>query len=262
MKRLIVCADDYALSPGVSAAIRELASAGRLNATSVMTPGPDLAAEAARLSALRLDGFQIGLHVTLTSGLTPLTAPGLPRYFELGPLMLRCFLRAADAQRLAAEIEAQFVAFQDAFGRAPDFIDGHQHVHLLPVIRPLVLDAARRHAPRAWLRQCRGAGEGLKGRVISALSGGLVADARALGFATNPGFSGAYEFDRAGAFADLFPRFLTGLPDGGLVMVHPGHVDEALKRVDPVHAPRAVEYAYLAGPAFPAALAAAGFSLS
>lgn len=261
MKRLIVCADDYALSPGVSAAIRELAAAGRLNATSVMTPGAELAAEAARLSALDLPGFQVGLHITLTSGLVPLTAPALPQFFSLGPLMLRCFLHAVDAGRLGAEIEAQFAAFQTAFGRSPDFIDGHQHVHLLPVIRGLVLDAARRHAPGAWLRQCRGAGEGVKGQVISALSAGLATDARAAGFATNPAFSGAYDFDR-GSFAEVFPRFLTGLPDGGLVMVHPGHVDDTLKRVDPVHGPREAEYAYLAGPTFPAALAAAGFSLS
>ncbi|MGL4288919.1 MAG: ChbG/HpnK family deacetylase [Phreatobacter sp.] len=261
MKRLILCADDYGLSPGVSLAIRELAVARRLNATSVMTAGPAVREEAAGLLALAVPGFQVGLHVTLTGGLTPLTAPRLPQFFGLTGLMLRCFAGAIDRAMLAAEIEAQFVTFAEAFGRAPDFIDGHQHVHLLPVVRGLVLDAARRHAPGAWLRQCHGAGEGLKGRIISGLSGGLVADARAAGFATNPGFSGAYEFGRAASFAEIFPRFLAGLPDGGLVMVHPGHVDDALKRVDPVHQPRAAELAFLAGDGFPKALAAAGFAL-
>ena len=62
-------------------------------------------------------------------------------------------------------------------------------------------------------------------------------------------------------FPDLFPRFLDRLPDGSLVMVHPGHVDEALTHVDPVHGPRAIEYAYLAGDRFPRDLAAAGFTL-
>jgi predicted glycoside hydrolase/deacetylase ChbG (UPF0249 family) len=45
-------------------------------------------------------------------------------------------------------------------------------------------------------------------------------------------------------------------------MVHPGEVDDALKRVDPVHGPRERERDYLAGAAFPAALAAAGFRLA
>jgi chitin disaccharide deacetylase len=262
MKRLVLCADDYALSPGVSRAIRELAGARRLNATSVMTCGPALAAEAARLKAVAWPGFQVGLHVTLTGGLKPLTAPRLTRFFSLAGLMLACFSRRVDRAALEAEIEAQFTAFLGAFGRPPDFVDGHQHVHLLPVVRDIVLSAAARHAPGAWLRQCRGAGRGLKGRIISALSAGLVADAARAGFATNPAFSGAYEFSGAVDFAEIFPGFLADRPDGALVMVHPGHVDADLRRVDPVHEPREAEFAYLAGERLPAALAAAGFSLT
>ncbi|MBL8569237.1 MAG: ChbG/HpnK family deacetylase [Phreatobacter sp.] len=265
MKRLILCADDYALAPGVSRAIRELVAAGRLNATSVMTPGPDLAAEAEALLAAAPPGFQIGLHVTLTGGLTPLAAPDLPAFWpSIAPLMAAAFLRRLDRAAVAAEIGAQFGAFRSALGRAPDFVDGHQHAHLLPGIRDLVLDAAKRHAPYAWVRQCRGphgAGQGLKGRIIAGLSGGLARAAAARGIATNPAFSGAYDFARAGTFPAIFRGFLPALPDGSLVMVHPGHVDAALKRVDPVHEPRERELAYLAGDAFPQDLAAAGFSL-
>jgi hypothetical protein len=265
MKRLILCADDYALAPGVSRAIRELGAQGRLNATSVMCSGPDLGREAAALVQAVPPGFQIGLHVTLTGGLGPLTRPDLPHYFGLGGLMARCFARRIKASVIEAEIEAQFEAFHDAFGRAPDFVDGHQHVHLLPVIRPIVVAACRVHAPKAWLRQCAGvggAGLGPKGQILATLSSGLKHDARTGGFATNPAFSGAYDFRKAQTFADLFPRFLDGLPDGGLVMVHPGYVDETLLHVDPVHAPRAIEYAYLAGDQFPRDLASACFVLA
>ena len=41
-----------------------------------------------------------------------------------------------------------------AFGRPPDFIDGHQHVHLFPQVRDAVLKVAAEAAPDAWLRQC------------------------------------------------------------------------------------------------------------
>jgi hypothetical protein len=265
VKHLILCADDYGLAPGVSRAIRELAAAGRLNATSVMTAGPDLAAEAEALLAVAPPGFQIGLHVTLTGGLRPLTAPRLPRFWpSIAPLMAAAFLRRLDRDVVAAEIEAQFAAFGAAFGRPPAFVDGHQHAHLLPGIRDIVLDATKRHAPYAWVRQCRGphgAGQGIKGRVIAALSGGLARAAAARGVATNPAFSGAYDFAQAERFPAIFRGFLPALPDGSLVMVHPGHVDEALKQVDPVHAPREHELGYLAGEAFPQDLAAAGFSL-
>jgi predicted glycoside hydrolase/deacetylase ChbG (UPF0249 family) len=266
MKRLILCADDYALAPGVSRAIRELAAAGRLNATSVMTAGDDLGAEAAALLAAAPAGFRIGLHVTLTGGLTPLTAPRLPRFWaDIAPLLAAAFLRRLDRGTLAAEIEAQFAAFAAAFGRTPDFVDGHQHAHLLPGIRDLVLDALQRQAPGAWLRQCRGprgAGRGMKGRVIAALSGGLARQAARRGIPTNPAFSGAYDFRDADAFPAIFRDFLESLPDGGLVMVHPGHVDAVLRAIDPVHEPRERERAYLAGEAFPRDLATAGFRLS
>ncbi len=265
MKRLILCADDYALAPGVSRAIRELASAGRLNATSVMTPGPDLAAEAARLLAVAPPGFRIGLHVTLTGGLTPLTAPRLAMAEGIGSLLMRSHLRRLDRSAVAAEVEAQMRAFIAAFGAPPAFVDGHQHAHLLPGIRDSGGAAAERHAPGAWIRQCNGpggAGSGLKGRVIAGLSRGLRRLLARHGVATNPAFSGAYDFRRAADFAAIFPTFLSRLPEGALVMVHPGHVDEALKRADPVHEPREHEYAYLAGEAFPRDLAAAGFTLA
>lgn len=268
VKRLVLCADDYGLSPGVNRAIRDLAALGRLNAASVMAPGRSLASEAAALLAVAAPSFQIGLHLTLTGGLTPLTAPRLRRFGGLGGLMLRAFAARLvppllGHARIEAEIEAQFLAFREAFGRAPDFVDGHQHVHLLPGIRQMVLAATRRHAPGAWLRQCsgpRGAGHGVKAWLIAVLSAGLAREAAGAGIPVNPAFSGAYAFGRR-RLAEVFPGFLEGQPDGLVVMVHPGHVDHALRSVDGLHEPREDEFLYLRGEAFPAAVTAAGFVL-
>ena len=41
---------------------------------------------------------------------------------------------------MTREVRAQFEAFADAFGRPPDFVDGHQHVHLFPQVREAVLE--------------------------------------------------------------------------------------------------------------------------
>ena len=51
----------------------------------------------------------------------------------------------------------------------------------------------------------------------------------AAGLATNPAFAGAYDFTAKAEFAATFPRFLAGLPDGGLIMCHPGFVDAELE---------------------------------
>ena len=52
-RRIWLCADDYGISPGVNAAIRDLVARGRLNATSVMVVAPSFTrAEAVALAAL------------------------------------------------------------------------------------------------------------------------------------------------------------------------------------------------------------------
>ena len=55
---------------------------------------------------------------------------------------------------------------------------------------------------------------------------------------------------------------LEGLPAGGLVMCHPGHVDAELKRLDPLTTIREREYAYFCSDAFVEALEAHGLTLN
>jgi len=50
-------------------------------------------------------------------------------------------------------------------------------------------------------------------------------------------------------------QFLQNLPEGGLVMCHPGFVDETLRSLDSLTTQREKEHAYLAGDDFPALLA-------
>lgn len=253
-----VCADDYALAPGVSQAIRTLAGAGRLSGTSVMTLFPGLEDEAGRLlEATQGRRFSIGLHVTFTGGFAPLAASpfGEANLPPLGQLMAGAFSGRLRAQAVAAEVEAQFAAFLAAFGRPPQHVDGHQHVHLLPGIRAIILDAAQRHAPGARVRDCTQApgariGFDAKGRFISLLARGLARDAAARGLTVNNGFAGAYDLGDASSFATLFERFVGGLGEDGLVMVHPGHVDEVLAARDPVLGAREAEFAFLSGAGF------------
>ena len=177
-------------------------------------------------------------------------------------------LRRSIAPALAREVEAQISAFAEAFGRPPDFIDGHQHVHLFPQVRDAVLDGARRLAPGAWVRQCVSAIplharlNDPKGLLVDVLSRAVRRRASRLGIKTNAAFAGTYTYRPDADFARLFPGFLAGLPEGGLVMCHPGRVDDELKRLDPLTTVREHEYAYLASAAFPAALEAYGLTLN
>ena len=64
-------------------------------------------------------------------------------------------LRRLDPEIIRAEVIMQIAAFRDLFGRAPDFVDGHQHVQLYPQVRDGLLAAVKEKAPEAWVRQAR-----------------------------------------------------------------------------------------------------------
>jgi chitin disaccharide deacetylase len=274
-KRIWLCADDYGISPSVDAAIRDLVVRGRINATSVMVLAPSLhRMEANALAALNKveRHVAIGLHVTLTAPYRPLSEGFKPTrdgaFLPLAPLLMRASLRSLDTQAFAAEVASQVRAFKNLFDRPPDFIDGHQHVHLFPQIRDAVLEVAKREAPSAWVRQC-GRPSALayhpgdrKGLLLDILSRGFRQRAAALGVRTNPAFVGTYAFTDAADFAATFPRFLEPLPDGGVVMCHPGFVDAELQRLDPLTTLREQEYAFFVDEAFPALLARHGVALA
>lgn len=141
---LLLCADDYGLAQGIDEAIAALVQAGRLAAFSCISNGPAWAGDAARVPALRRQA-QAGLHLNLSEGvpLSPALAAHWPRLPALPRLIADAHLGRLPLAALAEELAAQWQAFVDAAGAAPDFLDGHQHVHHLPGIRGLVLDWAR-----------------------------------------------------------------------------------------------------------------------
>ena len=63
-------------------------------------------------------------------------------------------LRLLDREPLRGRDREPARRLRHAFGRAPDFVDGHQHVHLFPQVRDALLDVVKDDAPHAWVRQC------------------------------------------------------------------------------------------------------------
>jgi predicted glycoside hydrolase/deacetylase ChbG (UPF0249 family) len=275
---VVLCADDYGLSPGVSRGILDLARAGRISATGSMTNIPAFRAAAAPLRELR-GTVGLGLHLTLTAGAPLGSLPRLAPDGRLPPLGRLIGLSLAgrlDPGAVAPEIERQLDAFVAATGHPPDFVDGHQHVHVLPGVRTALLAvlAARGWQGRLWLRDpgdrpasILGRPDARKAAVVAGLGLGLRAAARRAGFPTNLGFSGFSDFaageglaagDR---FADRFERSFRSLGPAPVVMCHPGEIDDGLRALDPVVASRPLELAYLASERFAAFLEREGLRL-
>lgn len=269
---ITLCADDYGLAPGVSDAILALIDMGRLQATGCMTGSPHWPHAAPMLRALEAKA-DMGLHLTLTDqiplGPMPSVAPD-GRLPSLPVLLKRAVARRLDRAEIAAELERQFDSFEEHFGRAPDFLDGHHHVHQLPVIREVVLDLwQRRMQGRGWVRSCvepfsailRRGVDPFRASVISTLGLGFRRRLQALGVPHNTSFRGVYDFSGRVPFDQLFHRFTAAPGPRALMMLHPGKVDDALRAADSLTAQREVEFAFLASDACVLSLAERGISL-
>ena len=144
--RIVVCADDYGIEPGVDAGIVELAAAGRLSAVSCLTGSPGFAARARDLVGLDVD---LGLHLNFTESLG-----GAGVYRSHPVLVALAYTRRLKSTGVRAQIMDQLDRFEQHAGRAPDFVDGHLHVHQLPVIRDQLIDVvlSRYAVSPPWLR--------------------------------------------------------------------------------------------------------------
>jgi predicted glycoside hydrolase/deacetylase ChbG (UPF0249 family) len=255
MRRVVLCADDYGLSAGISRGIRELLAAGRLSATSCMTVYPEFKAEGPLLRPW-FGKADIGLHFTLTADR------------PIGGLLREAYLRRMDAGAVAAELDRQLATFIDVMGSAPDYIDGHQHVHLLPGVREAVARAAARVG--GYVRSTREPiGVALASRPSPVEAAFLSWTARPLdrlirkaGLTSNRGFRGPRTFRETQPYRELFQRMIAGAGSGCLVMCHPGVPDATLVQRDEVTTAREEELRYLGGDAFPGDLVAAGLTLS
>jgi len=259
-QRFALIADDYALSPAVSRGILSLFAKGRLSGAGAMTNRPFWAEGAADFAAFA-ETAELGLHLNLTAGEPlgpmPRLAPGgtLPS----AQILLQKGLDRQASTEIEAELIRQIEAFADKAGRLPAFIDGHQHVHVLPGVRRALFAALERFwpydglGPRPWLRDpadtpgrilARGSAA-QKALTVAALAFGFRRLAHKHGFATNHGFAGFSAFDPARDYGADFSTYLAAPGDAHLVMCHPGFVDDELASVDTVLATRPLEHDFL-----------------
>src|SRR3989442_1762965 len=144
-RRLIVNADDFGLTSGVSAGILAAYRHGIVSSTTVLATA---AIDAKSVSALRDSGLGVGLHVNLTLG-RPLS--GARSLVDSDGRFVRDARHAAaraDVKDVEREIEAQIEKFLALTKRPPTHLDTHHHVGFYSPVAETVLAAARRLGAR------------------------------------------------------------------------------------------------------------------
>jgi len=248
-KRIVVCGDDFGMNAGIDAGMLRLARLGRLSAVSCLAQGPSFAANGPGLRDFDLD---LGVHLNLTEAFD---APAQAAVMPLSTLIARAYAGRLDGAWLDDQLERQFDAFERVLGRAPDYVDGHQHVHQLPGVLPRLLDMLqRRYGERPpWLRHTApGMQEGIplresaRARLVGALGAGAVARVASRdGWRTNRRLLGVYgQQGGARRYARLLQHWLHNARDGDLLLCHPALPGAT----DALASQRAAEFDVLARP--------------
>jgi predicted glycoside hydrolase/deacetylase ChbG (UPF0249 family) len=256
---LAICIDDLGLHQGVNQAAQTLYLAGRVSSWSCLVDGPALPALAQWLARHPHDTLELNLTEDL---------PGAGWHRPLKSLLLAAYSGAlnpaASRLALAQEITRQFDRFEQLLGRPMDFVDGHQHVHQLPVVRSLLVEELLRRTPgtmrRPWLRRCARPDalgrernlawqEKFKPWLIEQLGcTALGEEAAAAGFDQNQQLLGVRRFMSDGpAYLKQLSAWLSLAGADDVLMVHPACTLPGLD--DPLIAARQVEFDSLASPA-------------
>lgn len=172
MANLVVTADDYGLTAGVSRAILRAHRDGLVTSTSVLTVAPAFATTAAWLDDAPTLG--VGLHLAAVGEDPPLlSAREVPSLVDRrGNLALssvkmvpRLVAGRVDPADLEREFTAQFEAF-GAAGRRPTHLDTHHNLHLWPMVGRVVTTLAQRWSVPAvrvpWSRARTPTGSGVR----------------------------------------------------------------------------------------------------
>lgn len=246
--RLIINVDDLGLSTAVNEAVIQLAELGRIGASSYMVGGTITNSEINQLKQLNVD---VGLHLDLT-GIFPSTLRG-----SLKSIIVASYLRRFSPVQVTDIIKRQLDGFEDRFGHAPVFIDGHQHIHQFPVIRQcLIKELTNRYS-----------NEISKGTLSARVTTPLINDIKSWiiytlgGYAwrrscennhikINDKFGGVYGFDAdSQQLASLWDQWLkstprnTACPSPTLIMCHPAVPSNSWQ--DEIKAAREIEFDWL-----------------
>lgn len=237
-RRLIINADDYGLTPGVTRGIVDAMRGGVVTAASVLVnmPGWEDAAQRLRHAPA---GAAFGLHVNLVAGRPLTSARSLVDRAtgQFHSLHRCCMLSAAgrlDHDDLVAECAAQLERLRGT-GVTVSHVDSHRHVHVLSPIARAVRDVAGLLPVRRPIGECErpftDLRAGVKQLLLRAALRGRSREPRSV---LSPDHFAGLSLQGTRRFSERLLRIVDALPAGTTeLMVHPGYADAALFAIDP-----------------------------
>lgn len=196
MRHLIVNADDFNLTEGISRAVFLTHDKGIVNSTSVMINLPISKSQFEGLR--RRPNLATGLHLNVTSGLA--------RFKKADVYLSGQF----DPRNLKTEYNAQIQYFYSIFKRLPDHLNTHHHIHASKKVFSVLAELAAKYQ-------------------IPIRRVGAIHESPLQKIVTTDYFFGNLSPQKFWTEESLL-NFLENLPEGtSEIMCHPGFVDRELR---------------------------------
>jgi len=258
VKRLIINADDFGLTPGVNQSIQKLHQAGALTSATLMATAKEFS-DAARQTLL-LPSLGVGCHVVLVDGSPaslPTQIPALATQNSqfrptLGGFVIDLVRGRIPEREIETEAVAQIRSLQQA-GIKVTHLDTHKHTHMFArVLRPLLraalicgIPAIRNPFEQQWAISATPNAPFARRLEVKALRtqrASFLKLVRQAGLATTDGAVGVLATGTLDA--ETLRGLLSAIPDGTWELVcHPGYPDSALDQVRTrLRASRATEH--------------------
>jgi predicted glycoside hydrolase/deacetylase ChbG (UPF0249 family) len=214
---IIVCADDFGMSSGVNNAILKLLESGRISAVSCLVTGRAWTEGARQLINFR-ERADIGLHLCYED-------------MPFNQTLKLAYTQRLNRPLILERFRFQLGHFMETLGMAPDYIDGHQHIHQLPVFKSALMDLIDSAGfNKIYVRNSAADFNDILIRNVSILKNALIAwpgrslkrDLGGKKIPTNEDFLGIYDFNTAHDPGKIFERFLKTVRKPNSVFVsHP-----------------------------------------
>ena len=258
-KQLIVNADDYGITAGVSAGIRHAHLKGIVTSTTTLMGRPNVETELL-IAAKECPALGVGVHLNLTSGgtlLSPGQVPSLIKVMDKHDHGLHRIdlLDQINIAEVEAEWRAQIDKFVHITGRAPDHLDSHHHSsYLTPELFNLMLQLAREYHcpirnPLPSLADPRAMFDDLPINLRARTEQEVPKLLRAANDVPRPD-TFLHSFYDETATRETLLRIIDSIPEGTAeLMTHPGYYDKELADFSVYNEPRARELDLLTEPA-------------
>jgi chitin disaccharide deacetylase len=270
MRKLIINADDYGLTRGVSQGIRSAFAFGAISSATAMTNIPG-AVRGLEIAQRDMSTLPIGVHLNLTVGAPvapveeiPTLVDGRGRFFSREAFLER--LDHIDPKEAGVEFRAQIDVLR-RLGIRPDHLDSHHFIsYLTPELLGQMLRLADEHhlavRPPAG---CDGPMTGFFPDLPEACRAFLQNDALTMIHrAAVPTADRLYLsfYDKTATLKNL-QWILSDLPEGtSEIMSHPGLADDELRNISDYAEERGYELSLLTESSLPALLTEMGIQLT